>query len=79
MENKKFLNILESKYLKIFNNLLSIGAVFFLYLLIEKNNTNLNSLKDPYILVALPVLMLFNFSKPHNWNANFKRYIFSQH
>ena len=68
MENKKFLNILESKYLKIFNNLLSIGAVFFLYLLIEKNNTNLNLLKDPYILVALPVLMLSNIFMAKGWS-----------
>tara|TARA_B100000965_G_scaffold403888_1_gene433180 strand:- start:11398 stop:12228 length:831 start_codon:yes stop_codon:yes gene_type:complete len=68
MENKKFLNILESKYLKIFNNLLSIGAVFFLYLLIEKNNTNLNLLKDPYILLALPVLMLSNIFMAKGWS-----------
>ncbi len=68
MNNKKFVNILQSKYLKIFNNILSIGALFFLYLLIEKNYTDINLLKNPKILLALPIFMFSNIFMAKGWS-----------
>ena len=68
MSNKKFVNILQSKYLKIFNNLLSISAIFFVYLLIEKNNTDINLLQNPKILFALPIFMFSNIFMAKGWS-----------